>query len=81
LSGLSILVAFIYFILKLVFWASFPMGSAPILLAVLILGSAQLAFIGLLGEYIMSINQRIMNRPLVVEQERINFELIERETV
>ena len=33
-----------------------------------------LIFLGLIGEYILSINQRIMNRPLVIEAERINFE-------
>ena len=47
--------------------------SLTILLAVCILGSAQLFFIGLLGEYVMSMNKRIMNRPLVIEEERLNF--------
>ena len=37
------------------------------------LGSVQLFFIGLLGEYIMGMNVRILNRPLVIEEERINF--------
>ena len=39
-----------------------------------ILGSIQMFFIGFLGEYILNINERIMNRPLVVEEERINFD-------
>ncbi|EHO54560.1 hypothetical protein HMPREF9099_00219 [Lachnospiraceae bacterium oral taxon 082 str. F0431] len=47
---------------------------APILIGMLFLGSIQIFFIGLVGEYIMTINQRVMNRPLVVEEERINFE-------
>jgi hypothetical protein len=38
------------------------------------LGALQLIFIGLLGEYVMAINQRVMNRPLVIEEERINFD-------
>ena len=74
LSALSFLAAIVYLILKLLYWNRFPAGTAPILLAVLLLGSIQLFFIGLLGEYILSINQRSMNRPLVVEEERLNFE-------
>ena len=43
------------------------------LIGMLFLGSVQIFFIGLLGEYILSINQRVMKRPLVVEEERLNF--------
>lgn len=73
LAALSIIVALVYLILKLVFWDSFVAGMAPILLSVLILGSVQIFFIGFLGEYVLSINKRVMNRPLVIEEERINF--------
>jgi glycosyltransferase involved in cell wall biosynthesis len=73
LAALSILAALVYLVLKLIWWNTFIAGSTPILLAVLVLGSVQLFFIGLVGEYIMSMNLRIMNRPLVVEEERINF--------
>lgn len=74
LAALSILVAIVYLILKLIWWNTFSAGSTPILLSVLVFGSVQLFFIGLVGEYIMSMNLRIMNRPLVVEEERINFD-------
>jgi len=74
LAAFSILIAIIYLILKLIWWNTFTAGSTPILLAVLVLGSVQLFFTGLVGEYIMSMNLRIMNRPLVVEEERLNFE-------
>ena len=74
LSGLSIVIAFIYLILKLMFWNSFAMGMAPILIGVFVFGSLQLFFIGLVGEYILNINTRIMNRPLVIEASRINFD-------
>ena len=47
---------------------------APMLIGMLFLGSVQLFFIGFLGEYIMSINQRVMKRPLVIEEERLNFD-------
>lgn len=72
-STISLIVALVYLILKLIFWDRFIAGTIPILLAVCILGSAQLFFIGLVGEYIMSMNKRIMNRPLVIEEERLNF--------
>ena len=72
-SIISILISIIYFILKILFWDKFVIGTAPILIGVFFLGGLQLFFIGLLGEYIMNMNLRIMNRPLVIEEERINF--------
>lgn len=72
-SLFSFIIAIIYFILKLLHWNDMPMGIAPLVIGVFFLGSMQLFFIGFLGEYIMSMNQRIMNRPLVIEEERINW--------
>lgn len=74
LSGLSIIAALVYLFMKLIWWDRFPAGNIPILLAVLVLGSVQIFFIGLLGEYILSINKRVIHRPLVVEEERLNFD-------
>lgn len=74
MSIFSVVVALVYLIMKLMFWNRFPAGMIPVLLAVCILGSVQLFFIGFLGEYVLSINKRIMNRPLVIEEERLNFE-------
>lgn len=73
LSGLSVLVAVAYTVLKLCFWDRFPAGTAPILIGVFLFGSVQLFFTGFMGEYIMTINTRLMKRPLVIEEERINF--------
>ena len=73
-SGISFLVGMIYLIMKLLRWEAFPAGIAPIVIGMCFIGSVQLFFIGLLGEYIMNINQRVMKRPLVIEEERINFE-------
>jgi len=73
LSFFSILAAFVYLILKLIYWDRFPAGNIPILLTALIFGALQLFFIGLLGEYILTINKRTIHRPLVVEEKRINF--------
>lgn len=72
-SAVSMIIAIIYLIMKLIWWDRFPAGMAPMLIGMLFLGSVQIFFIGLLGEYILSINQRVMRRPLVVEEERLNF--------
>ena len=73
-AGLSLAVALVYLVMKLIWWDRFPAGMAPMLIGMLFLGSIQLFFIGLLGEYIMSINQRVMKRPLVIVEERINMD-------
>lgn len=72
-AAACIVVAFAYLIMKLIYWDRFPAGMAPLLIGMLFIGSVEIFFIGLVGEYILSINQRVMKRPLVVEEERINF--------
>lgn len=72
-AALNMVVALWYFIAKLIWWDSFPLGLAPMLIGIFFAGSVQLFFIGLLGEYILNINTRVMKRPLVVEEKRINF--------
>ena len=76
---ISFLVGMVYLILKLIMWDNFPMGMAPVLIGMCFLGSVQLFFIGLLGEYVLNINTRVMNRPLVIEEERLNFDNSEAE--
>lgn len=78
ISMLSFLIALLYLILKLVYWDRFDLGNAPMLIGIFALGGVQTFFIGLLGEYIMSINTRVMRRPLVIEEERLNFDDAER---
>lgn len=73
-SAASLLVALIYLILKLIYWDRFAAGMAPLLIGMLFLGSVQIFFIGLVGEYILTINSRVMKRPLVIEEERLNFD-------
>jgi glycosyltransferase involved in cell wall biosynthesis len=75
MSGVTFIIAIIYFIYKLLSWESFAGGIAPLIIGVFFIGSLQLFFIGLIGEYVMSINTRLMNRPLVIEEERINFDM------
>lgn len=70
---ISVIIAIIYLIMKFIWWDRFQAGMIPMLLGMLFLGSVQILFIGIIGEYILAINQRVMKRPLVVEEERINF--------
>ena len=70
---ISLVIAIVYFVMKLTHWEAFPLGIAPAVIGIFFFGSLQLFFIGLLGEYVMSINKRVMNRPLVIEEERRNF--------
>lgn len=74
ISVISMGIALIYFILKIRHWDTFTMGTAPILIGMFLLGAIQMIFLGLIGEYILSMNMRMMNRPLVIEEERINLE-------
>jgi len=73
-GALSFLVALAYLIYKLLFWPSFQVGTAPLVIGMFFIGAVQLVFIGLLGEYIGSIHTQVLRRPLVIERERINFE-------
>lgn len=73
-AAISFLIGLFYLVAKLLFWDSFVTGYAPTMIALFFMGGVQLTFLGFLGEYIMTINTRIMNRPLVVEEKRFNFD-------
>jgi len=73
MSLVSFFFAVMYLVLKLVHWYSFDMGTAPILIGMFLLGSIQLAFIGVIGEYIGAILTKVTKRPMVIEEERLNF--------
>ncbi|MGP1348626.1 MAG: glycosyltransferase [Stomatobaculum sp.] len=70
---LSVVIAMVYLVMKLLYWDRFQAGLAPLLIGMLFLGAVIIFFIGMMGEYILTINQRVMRRPLVVEEERLNF--------
>ena len=73
-SILSLITAFVYFVLKLLFWDTFSVGMAPIVIGLFFFGSVQLFFIGIIGEYIGSIHTYAKRRKLVIEKERVNFD-------
>ena len=74
MAVISFLVGLVYLVMKLVYWDRFDAGQAPTIIIVSLMCSILLAFMGFLGEYISAINMRMMHRPLVVEEERINFD-------
>lgn len=71
---ISFIIGFVYLIVKLVFWNSFALGTAPALIGMFFIGSVQVFFIGLVGEYVGAVLVRVTKRPLVVEKERVNFD-------
>ena len=73
LSFLSLIVALIFLIAKLLYWDSFQLGTAPIIIGIFFFGAIQAFFIGILGEYIGSIHTQVRKMPLVTELERVNF--------
>ena len=78
--GLAMLLL-VYLIMKLIYWDRFDAGQAPTVIIISTMCSILLAFMGFLGEYIAAINMRVMKRPLVVEEERINFDVPEEKTL
>ena len=74
ISGISFFIALVYLVLKLIYWDRFIAGTTPMLIGIFFMGGVQLFFIGLIGEYILNMNTRIINRPLVIEEKRINFD-------
>ena len=70
----SVLVLLAYLLYKLIFWSNFSVGVAPLVIGVFFFMSIQMLFMGIIGEYIGTIHTLVQKRPLVVEQERINFE-------
>ena len=73
-SLLSLAVALSYFIYKVIYWDTFSVGIAPLVIGLSFFSSVQLFFLGIIGEYIGSIHTQVLKRPLVIEKERINFD-------
>jgi len=71
---LSLLIGFIYFVAKLIWWDKIPFGIAPLIIITTFMFSVLLFFIGIIGEYIGAIYTQVLKRPLVFEKERINFD-------
>jgi glycosyltransferase involved in cell wall biosynthesis len=70
----SFLIAMVYLIYKLLFWRSFSVGIAPVVIGIFFLNSIVLVFLGIIGEYVGAIHTQVQKRPYAIERERINFE-------
>lgn len=74
LAGVNLIVALVYLVYKLLYWNTFSLGLAPMVIGLFFFSAVQLIFVGIIGEYISAILTQVKNRPLVIEQERINFD-------
>lgn len=72
---LSFLIGLGYFFAKLLFWDTMSFGVAPLIIMTSFMFSIMLFFIGMVGEYIGAIYTQVLNRPLVFEKERVNFDV------
>ena len=73
LGVVSLLISISFFFYKILFWDSFQLGLAPILVGFFGLTAIQIMTIGLIGEYVSTVLTYSKNLPLVIEKERINF--------
>mgnify|MGYP004443768517 FL=1 len=80
IAFVSFLIGIVYLVYKLVHWNTFDAGMAPLTIGMFFLGGVILAFLGFMGEYILNINTRVIHRPIVVEELRLNFEEGEKKT-
>ena len=74
IASMSLLVAVGYFVYKLLYWDEFSLGVAPIVCGFFFLAAVQMMFLGILGEYLGAIHERVFQKWLVIERERINFD-------
>ena len=74
-----LLLSIFVFVNKLLNWEHYQVGDASLAIGTFFLGSIQLFFLGILGEYILSINRHIQRKPRVVVGRRINFDEAEDE--
>ena len=72
-GALSLVAAAAYLVVKLCFWNTFQLGLAPLVIGMFFLSAVQLFFIGVIGEYLGAVWTQVKDRPLVIEEERINF--------
>jgi glycosyltransferase involved in cell wall biosynthesis len=73
IAGISLLVALGYLAYKLLFWDTFTLGLAPLIIGVFFFSAVQLIFIGIIGEYVGAILTQVKSRPLAIIEETINF--------
>ena len=73
LSLLLLIIGIFFLFYKLLYWDSFQLGLAPLILGVFFGISIQIMLLGIIGEYVGFILTQVRKMPLVIERERINF--------
>tara|TARA_B100000470_G_C19788736_1_gene391160 strand:+ start:120 stop:1046 length:927 start_codon:yes stop_codon:yes gene_type:complete len=73
-SLVSFFIALIYLFYKLLFWNSFEIGIAPLVIGIFAFASVQILLLGVIGEYVGVMLVHLRKLPLVIEKERINFD-------
>ena len=73
-AGLSFVIALGYLLAKLLFWSTFTVGVAPMIIGLFFIQSLMLVFLGIMGEYVGAIYTQLQHRPYAVELERLNFD-------
>ena len=73
MSAISFSIGLIYLVMKLVYWDNFALGIAPLVVGTLFLFGVLFVSVGIIGEYIASIQNYVRRRPMIIEKERINF--------
>ena len=73
MSVICLIIALVTLVLKITNWEYYDVGTAAIIIGIFFVGAVQTFFLGFLGEYILNINIRVMNHPIVVEEKRINL--------
>jgi len=74
LAIVSLLIALGYLLYKLLFWDTFTLGLAPLVIGLFFFSAIQLIFIGIIGEYLGAVWTQVKDRPWVIEEEKINFD-------
>jgi len=72
-SMTSFCITLFYLFYKLLFWNSFDLGVAPLIIGIFGFVSLQILLLGIIGEYVSVMLIHLRNLPLVEEKERINF--------
>ena len=73
LALLCILYAFGGIVAYFIWPDAAPAGTSTLIVSLFFLSGIQLAFIGILGEYVTSIHSQVRRGPMVIERERINI--------
>lgn len=74
ISTLGVIAGFAYFLLSLLSSNHAPAGIPTLIIAIFFLGGIQLFFLGLIGEYVLSIHRQVKPESAVTSTLELNFE-------